>query len=99
MHANYLAEGTDAQYRASAHLFSRFGRTALLTERDNTRCSRPRTTPGEQTRVRVAAHQRLDGDPLFRPWLEPRLLAGWIDEGNLWGAHVSTKRMDDPSPS
>ncbi len=79
----HLAWGTYAQYPEPAQLFSRFGRTALLAERANQVQLGLEQRLGERTRVRVEAYQRLDRDLLFRPLLEPRLLAGRIYAGNL----------------
>ena len=73
-----LGWGQYVQYPELLYLFSRIGGTALLPERSNHLVASVEQRLGERTRLRAEFYEREDRDLLFRPFYEPRLIAGKI---------------------
>jgi hypothetical protein len=72
------AWGEYAQYPELHAFYTPVGRTGLLPGRATQVSAAIEQRLGDRTRARAEFYQRFDRDLLFRPWYEPRLIAGNI---------------------
>jgi hypothetical protein len=70
--------GQYVQYPELLYLFSRIGGKGLLPERSNHLLASVEQRLGERTRLKAEFYERRDRDLLFRPFYEPRLIAGKV---------------------
>ena len=73
-----LAWGQYAQFPELNWLYSPLGRADLAPERATHYVAAFEQRLGERSRLRLELYNRQDRDLLFRPWHEPRLIAGRI---------------------
>lgn len=84
--------GHYVQYPELSHFYSRFGPRALAPERAIHAQAGIEQRLGARTRLRAEIYQRLDRDLLFRPLLEPRLVAGRIYAGDAAAPILNSQR-------
>ena len=73
-----LGWGQYAQFPDIESLFAGYGSRRLLPERATHYVAAFEQRLGARSRLRFEAYQRLDRDLLFRPFFEPRLIAGRV---------------------
>jgi hypothetical protein len=73
-----LGWGEYSQFPELRWVYSRLGNPLLLPERAIHHVAALEQRLGERMRVRLEAYNRLDRDILFRPFSEPRLVAGRV---------------------
>jgi len=87
-----LGWGQYVQFPELRTLFSRIGAPRLLPERAIHYVAAFEQRIGDRSRVRVEAYQRQDRDLLFRPFADPRLVAGQVWNPPLDSPYCNSQR-------